>query len=979
MNYSYLPRCNSASAADNFHFTAEYQAVYSYSYHDNSPQRYTTAYWNQYSRGYVDVGQGQGNQFSGGYHHGDDPQGRLSPYNSLPPCLEEEEELSNSLLWEVYDPDAYPSKVSLRRVVSHNPRPSTCGPDDPAYLISPPPKTGGGSSSKRSAAFLPNDPAYHISHLPRPQDSTPPKSPPKNSVMPAQVSPRSKRKSYSPSLFRRSFFNRQSKSRQDLTEEEEKCAVCGFFIRDEGRVSVVREDNKRDVFHKACFKCSKCDTALSLKSYKKQNNMEGNLYCDNHIPVTTKPPLTPAKSRIPSSPDDHELHAFEMLINYQERSRIDDQRCDISSFIPKGASAEFYEYVLNFQSRGRLEDQRCAMPDNPKAPLTPTQIEQRKTMEQMEQILKDPAPYPMVYLPSKVGYWEESLDTSAPDPSCGLLQGTSEIYEDQGATAYRKYFLGQEHFDYYGQDPTLGPLVLSLKEEVTESEGETIRCVLRTKSTSQHKVLSYEQLDNIPNPVKVAKCFCEEITCEKLDPVLTTKGSQLIVQFDEHNRTNLYKFGVICQKFRQTKEEQLFGNKEHGDSMEEFLALIGERVPLKDFPGYRGGLDTMYGQTGSDSVFARYQGREIMFHVSTLLPFTDGDPQQLQRKRHIGNDIVAIVFQEENTPFVPNMIASHFLHAYIVVQPFTEDGKTKYKVAISARNDVPKFGPPLPSPAVFEKGPEFRDFILTKLINAETACYQAEQFAKLEERTRTALLEVLVQELARKTNELSGTSSPGPVSSKDSRNFMDNIKRALSKKEPRVTESSTRRSNGSASLTPVGEDQSASPRKSPSSNKKSGRHSLERRSVEKNQLANFQQLSPSNSESSFNSIEDFSNGPSLGQQNQEDSDTGMESMSSAGTPCNLKTSVSHSQSEDSCGCVFVPPDAEGLENMNRHVEYLSAEVHKLKKEKKSNKKELQALKDREAQFLLELNKAQQEIHKLRLNLIAGVGHYEATV
>ena len=84
----------------------------------------------------------------------------------------------------------------------------------------------------------------------------------------------------------------------------------------------------------------------------------------------------------------------------------------------------------------------------------------------------------------------------------------------------------------------------------------------------------------------------------------------------------------------------------------------------------------------------------------------------------------------------------------------------------------------------------------------------------LQERTRTALLEVLVQELARKTNELSGTSSPGPVSSKDSRNFMDNIKRALSKKEPRVTESSTRRSNGSASLTPVGEDQSASVRHS---------------------------------------------------------------------------------------------------------------------------------------------------------------------
>lgn len=34
-----------------------------------------------------------------------------------------------------------------------------------------------------------------------------------------------------------------------------------------------------------------------------------------------------------------------------------------------------------------------------------------------------------------------------------------------------------------------------------------------------------------------------------------------------------------------------------------------------------------------------------MFHVSTFLPYTVGDTQQLQRKRHIGNDIVAIVFQ----------------------------------------------------------------------------------------------------------------------------------------------------------------------------------------------------------------------------------------------------------------------------------------------------------------------------------------------
>jgi hypothetical protein len=135
-------------------------------------------------------------------------------------------------LGEVYDPDALPSKVSLRHVVSHNPRPSTCPLDDPAYLIS---------------------------HLPKPKEgnSSPTKSPQKNAVMPVQLSPCSKRKSYSPSLLRRSFFNRQSKSRQDLTEEEEKCEKCGFLIKDEIPVSVAREENKRDIFHKTCFKCSK--------------------------------------------------------------------------------------------------------------------------------------------------------------------------------------------------------------------------------------------------------------------------------------------------------------------------------------------------------------------------------------------------------------------------------------------------------------------------------------------------------------------------------------------------------------------------------------------------------------------------------------------------------------------------------------------------------------------------------------------------
>ncbi|XP_068935337.1 rap1 GTPase-activating protein 1 isoform X1 [Petaurus breviceps papuanus] len=246
----------------------------------------------------------------------------------------------------------------------------------------------------------------------------------------------------------------------------------------------------------------------------------------------------------------------------------------------------------------------------------------------------------------------------------------------------------------------------------------------------------------------MAKLVCEDVNVDRFYPVLYPKASRLIVTFDEHVISNNFKFGVIYQKLGQTSEEELFSTNEESPAFVEFLEFLGQKVKLQDFKGFRGGLDVTHGQTGTESVYCNFRNKEIMFHVSTKLPYTEGDAQQLQRKRHIGNDIVAVVFQDENTPFVPDMIASNFLHAYVVVQAEdTGPDGPLYKVSVTARDDVPFFGPPLPDPAVFRKGPEFQEFLLTKLINAEYACYKAEKFAKLEERTRAALLETLYEEL----------------------------------------------------------------------------------------------------------------------------------------------------------------------------------------------------------------------------------------
>lgn len=52
-------------------------------------------------------------------------------------------------------------------------------------------------------------------------------------------------------------------------------------------------------------------------------------------------------------------------------------------------------------------------------------------------------------------------------------------------------------------------------------------------------------------------------------------------------------------------------------------------MPLHGFKGFLGGLDSDKDLTGELSVYTKFQDLEIMFHVSTLLPFTPNDSQQV--------------------------------------------------------------------------------------------------------------------------------------------------------------------------------------------------------------------------------------------------------------------------------------------------------------------------------------------------------------
>lgn len=423
--------------------------------------------------------------------------------------------------------------------------------------------------------------------------------------------------------------------------------------------------------------------------------------------------------------------------------------------------SELFELLDRLQS-SRLDDQRCEMPQQTsQASCRKSTTFSSPSRSSLEAELARPGPHPQV-VSEGGGYWVDpgsELEVGGleePHQESAKVEAKFEI--DDAARSYRAHFLGYDHQNFTTVDEEFGPVVLSIKhytDKDGEMKGNHVRVILRTTSGTIHRLLPYNDVKDTPSPIQLAKYLCPDLSIEKFEPILSPRASELIVSYDEHVVVNNYKFGLIYQRYGQVTEESLFGNRSHSEAMDQFLDMLGQRIDLSQHQGYKGGLDTVHGQTGRESVYQVFHKREIMFHVSTLLPFSESDPQQLQRKRHIGNDIVAVVFQESNTPFCPDIIASHFLHAYIVVQPVepTSEPEPSYRVSVTARSDVPYFGPSLPSPAVFRRGSEFKDFLLTKLINAENACYKAEKFSTLERRTRSCLLSSLTEQLCQLTAE----------------------------------------------------------------------------------------------------------------------------------------------------------------------------------------------------------------------------------
>lgn len=332
---------------------------------------------------------------------------------------------------------------------------------------------------------------------------------------------------------------------------------------------------------------------------------------------------------------------------------------------------------------------------------------------------------------------------------------------------YAEYFASHPHFNYVGlanyasggSSPSSSSSAASQEQFVLsvirpQSGANMMRVLLRTKrgderqlvgeSKETAKIFKANQVKSKIPAAELMRLIAPSLTNVKMRFIKDLNLIYDLMSFEERLRSKTYKFGILLCKEGQTKEEEMFSNEYGSEHYDSFLNMLGDTIDLKGWEKFRGGLDTTERQaTGEKSLYSQYEGNEIMFHVSTMLPFSTDNPQQLERKRHLGNDIVVLVFKEGNTPFLPNTISSEFIHVIAVVQPELQNDKVKYRFSIASKDGVPPFSPPLPATGLFDPGVAFRNLILTKLINGERAAYKAPAFSGKFQRTRQIMLKEL--------------------------------------------------------------------------------------------------------------------------------------------------------------------------------------------------------------------------------------------
>jgi len=213
------------------------------------------------------------------------------------------------------------------------------------------------------------------------------------------------------------------------------------------------------------------------------------------------------------------------------------------------------------------------------------------------------------------------------------------------------------------------------------------------RPTPLNELLVFEQHDS-PSSFQMCRLLLSHLgllsteQLRRFKPIdANSKFFRVLHQLDKTSSRENMKVGLMYVAEGQEHQYDILRN-EHGSKLyQSFANGLGWLVSLKNHAGFLGGLAP---SPNLNTYYFADRSFEVVFHEVTRLPTDPRDANQVEKKKHIGNDIVNIIFTEHKRDYRPTTVTSQFNFAHIVVYPLPTG---LFRIQVYRKDSVALFGP----------------------------------------------------------------------------------------------------------------------------------------------------------------------------------------------------------------------------------------------------------------------------------------------
>ncbi len=189
---------------------------------------------------------------------------------------------------------------------------------------------------------------------------------------------------------------------------------------------------------------------------------------------------------------------------------------------------------------------------------------------------------------------------------------------------YQKDIAHRDHVHFLCASTSGEHLVVTLESANAFNRSTPLLALVQSKKHSVRAIIDMEKSVALPPKAVLLEDFLNAsfpgCNLKRVDnPTAHDLVSQRLIEFENMHLDFNRRVGVLYWKSGQTENEAFGNNMSPG--LDEFLNFFGERIQLKGWSKFRGGLNVVNNETGEHSVYAEFEKFGFMCHVSALLPY----------------------------------------------------------------------------------------------------------------------------------------------------------------------------------------------------------------------------------------------------------------------------------------------------------------------------------------------------------------------